>query len=333
MTKVEPEGLTLFVDDSWGVWTHGKQTFDLFIQNLNNIWAGLNFTHVIEDENRTIIFLDLKISINSSYKIQYEHYVKPTSSRRYLHYESHNPISMKRNIVKMETQRIIKNCSDINNIYKHLDNLKISFINSGYPSIFIDKIMLPIIQRAEAGKVIQTKEKPPPKEFIIKLPYINERFTRIAKSKIKKFNINARVVIKSGQKLKSYLTTKSTQNCQCTPCELGIPCKLRNFVYHATCLHCSESYVGASARPDIDKKGRISEYESSLRLPQQNSRTTLGRHKRDEHPNSTNDLKENFTFKIAATGTDSLDTFLKESILIKKLKASINGKFNNGFII
>ena len=240
---------------------------------------------------------------------------------------------MKSNIVKMEAERIIKNCSDIKMIYPHLDNLKTAFINSGYPNIFIDKIILPVIQRAELGKAIKIKEKPPPKEFIIRLPFINEKFTRIAKAKIKKFNINARVVIKSGRKLKSHLTSKATQNCHCTPCELGIPCKLRNFVYHSTCLHCSESYVGASARPDIDKKGRISEYESSLRLPQQNERTTLGRHKRDEHPNSSNNLKENFTFKIAATGTDALDTFLKESLLIKKIKPNINGKFNNGFII
>ena len=233
----------------------------------------------------------------------------------------------------MEAERIVQNCSDKKKIYTHLDNLKMSFINSGYPSILIDKIILPIIQRTELGKVPKVKEKAPPKQFILKLPCIPEKFTRIAKAKVKKFNIDARVVIKSGKQLKSCLTSKPKQNCQCTPCELGIPCKLRNFVYHSTCLHCSQSYVGVSARPDIDKKGRISEYESSIRLPQQHNRTTLGRHKRDEHPNSSNDIKENFTFKVAATGSDALDTFLKEAILIKKLKPQINGKFNNGYII
>ena len=101
----------------------------------------------------------------------------------------------------------------------------------------------------------------------------------------------------------------------------------------STCLICSESYVGASARPDIDKRGRMSEYESSLRLPQQQNRTTLGRHKRDHHPESPNDIKENFTFKIAATAKDSISTFLKEALLIKKIRPELNGKFNNGFII
>ena len=158
-------------------------------------------------------------------------------------------------------------------------------------------------------------------------------FTRIAKSKLKKLKINARVVVASGRKLKSYVTSKDPNNCNCTPCELGIPCKLRNFVYHSTCLICSESYVGGSARPDIDKRGRITEYENSLRLPQQHSRTTLGRHKRDEHPDSPNDIKQNFKFKVAATGKDPLSTFLKEALLIKKIRPQINGKFNNGFII
>ena len=148
--NTEPRGLTLFVDDSWGVWTHGKPAFDKFMEYLNRIWPGLKFIPMMEDDNRTIIFLDLKLSINASLRLKYEHYVKPTSSRRYLHYNSHNPISMKTNIIKMETKRIIRNCSDLNDIYPHIDNLKNAFINSGYPSIFIDNIILPIIQRAES---------------------------------------------------------------------------------------------------------------------------------------------------------------------------------------
>ena len=329
----EPTGLTLFVDDSWGIWKFGKQEFDKFIQILNDIWSGLNFIPVLEDINKTIIFLDLKIYIDSTFKIQYEHYVKPTSSRRYLHFDSHNPMSMKTNIVRMEAERIIKNCSEIKNIYNHLDNLKMAFENSGYPSQFINNIFLPIIQRAESGKTLQPKDKRTPHEFLLVTPYVNEKFTRIVKSKVKKLNINAKVIVKSGRKLKSHLKSKSPQNCQCIPCELGVPCKTRNYVYESTCLHCSETYIGASARPDIDKKGRISEYESSLRLPQQNQRTTLGRHKKEFHPDSPNNIKENFSFKIAAKANDSLELFLKEGLLIKKHKPQINGKFLNGYII
>ena len=79
--------------------------------------------------------------------------------------------------------------------------------------------------------------------------------------------------------------------------------------------------MGASARPDIDKKGRISEYESSVRLPQQNSRTTLDRHKRDKHPDSPNDLKENFTFKVAATAKNSNFYIPKRSTPNQKAQA------------
>ena len=35
-------------------------------------------------------------------------------------------------------------------------------------------------------------------------------------------------------------------------------------MYQATFLNCSVIYLGASARPDNDKKGRVSEYESNM---------------------------------------------------------------------
>ena len=101
----------------------------------------------------------------------------------------------------------------------------------------------------------------------------------------------------------------------------------------ATCLHCSEIYIGGLARPDNEKKGRISEYESSIRLPQQASRTTLGRHKLENHPDTPLDIKSAYKFKIAATASDPLETFLKEAVLIEKHKPKLNSCLSNGFII
>ena len=342
--------LTLFVDDSLGLWKASKEEFNIFLENINSIWETLNFIPTFEDEERQIIFLDVIIKIDENLEVQHEHFVKPTSSHRYLHFESHSPMNVKINIIRTEANRIIRNCSKIEYIKNHLEKLKTAFINSGYPTNLVDRIMLPEWQKAELGlyghKLIEKmledrkkkekrKEEEKDKEkdkdtFVIKLPYVTESFTRKMKSNIKALGINAKVVIKPGRNLKSHVASKYKKPCECTSCKFNIPCTTRNYIYQADCLHCGEIYIGASHRPG---NKRLLEYESSLRLPNQNSRTTLGRHKAEKHEEEKNELESNFKFKIIDRGMDSLESFLKEGLHINNKSPHINSKFNNGFIM
>ena len=289
--------------------------------------------------------------VDEHLNIQHEHYIKPTSSHRYLHYESHSPMNIKINIIRTEANRIIRNCSKVAYIKKHLEALKTAFIKSGYPNNLIDRIILPEWQKVELGlcgnKLIEKmtedrknkenrraekeKEDKDKDTFILKVPYVSESYTRKMKSNIKGLGINAKVVVKPGRNLRSLVTTKNKSKiCNCNSCLMNIPCTTRNFVYQADCIHCGEQYIGASHRPG---NKRLGEYESSLRLPQQNERTTLGRHKAEKHSNEKNELKSCFTFKVIDKGIDCTETFLKEGLHIKNKSAAINGKFNNGFII
>ena len=77
----------------------------------------------------------------------------------------------------------------------------------------------------------------------------------------------------------------------------------------------------------------MSVYESGIRVTQQAESTTLGRHKVESHLNAPNDVEKCYKFKIIDKGFDSLDTFLREGIHIRNKGSSLNGKFNNGFII
>ena len=151
--------------------------------------------------------------------------------------------------------------------------------------------------------------------------------------------ISARVVVKSGMKLKSSLSNnvKICSNSSCKSCGMGIPCKSRNFVYHAKCLNCpdpGEEYVGATSRPAGGgrKGGRMGEYESSIRLPQQHDRTALGRHFKEKRALENRDINQAYKFKILSKAKDPLDTFHREGLLIKKHSPAINGKMLNGFI-
>ena len=98
---------------------------------LNSIWPSINFTVAHEEEDRSIIFLDLKTKVDSSMTFEYEHRVKPTSSDRYLNFQYHCPISMKNNIVKMEAVRVIRSYSKLESIYPYLEKLRSNFIMSG----------------------------------------------------------------------------------------------------------------------------------------------------------------------------------------------------------
>ena len=308
---LNPKNLKLFVDDSLGIWVAGMETFNSFLEGLNNVWDSINCVPSCEDENKSIIFLDIKVSIDENWEIQHTHYVKPTSSNTYLHFLSHSPMSTKINIIKTEADRIIRNCSKLEFIYDHLENLKTALIKSGYPSNLIDQHIVPKIQKAELGNyghnsIINKKKEREIKqkqreqannkdEFILTIPHVNEAYTRKMKAGIKNNGINARVVVQSGLKLKSLIKTKKVHECNCISCVMNIPCNKRNFVYQAECLHCDQKYIGASHRPG---KERLKEYESSIRLTNQAKRTTLGRHKMESHSEKENNLASCYKFSV-----------------------------------
>ena len=175
----------------------------------------------------------------------------------------------------------IRNCSKLSYIKKHLENLKLSFIKSGYPKNLVERIIFPEWQKAELGfygsrcieKMIEErdkkkKDKEEDKEFfLLKIPYVNESYTRKMKSNIRSLGINAKVIVTPGRNIESLVTTKPKHICNCTSCQMNIPCNIKNYIYQADCLHCGEIYIGASHRPG---NKRLGEYESSLRLPNQN---------------------------------------------------------------
>ena len=239
---------------------------------------------------------------------------------------SHNPIKTKINIIRTEANRRLVNCKDILKAYKHLDALKDQLIKSQYPEILIDEHIAKEIRY----HLIKNKPNKPKKEYdyIFKVPFINENYTRTMKKHIRNLKINARVVEGSGFKLISVLKGKDRVPCECKICELGIHCQDRNFIYEATCNQCNEKYLGASARP---AKKRLGEYESSIRLDSQTDRTTLAKHNFNIHNKVHNDIKKCYKCKVIDKGSDPVNTFIKEGIYIKNNNPKINEYQENGF--
>ena len=331
----QPECLSTYVDDAWLLWTSSMEHFEEFKTALNSVWDTVNFTSELPEEGK-LNFLDLTIEIRDNREISYTHYQKPTASGRYLHYESHCSLVTKTNIIRSETRRIVSNCKYQADSWEHLEKLKLHLIqNSGYPEETVTRHMLQALEK----KGSNTTTKPRPNlDYILKIPYINEGFTRKVNTTIKKLGISARVVTQAGRSVRSLINSPKEASCQCELCMADIDCSTRHYVYKAKCTKCGDLYVGASRRPI---KGRISEHESSFRL--NNGRTSLGQHaaehRRMDNPKykpkaGKRDFEtffKHFEFSIEERCKDTLDTFIREGLAIDRIKPKINNMCGNGF--
>ena len=283
------------------------------------------------------------IKRDSDNNLMHIFYQKPTHSGTYLHFDSHCALSIKINIIKTEAYRIKKNCSRQDDIWPFLEKLRNDLTNSGYPEHLINSNILKGIQ----GNRYKENPQKPTYDHVLKLPYINEGFTRIVKKIIKKSEINARVVVTSGRDVKSLIKPNKPKFCEspgCILCTNEIPCKSKNYVYKFTCNHCKDKndvkdkfYIGASRKVTVK---RLKQHEASVR--RYNNRTTLGQHMMEAHKdlkppsfkNKVNfqNLFTHYKPEVIRYGKDCLDTFLKEGMEIKYQKPKLNQMMTNGFI-
>ena len=85
-----------------------------------------------------LVFLSLIIYLNVSGKIWTDVYYKQTNTHDYLHYRSHHPEHIKKNIPYVLAKRIIVLTSKEEAVKKNLDNLKVWLKDCGYPDKVID---------------------------------------------------------------------------------------------------------------------------------------------------------------------------------------------------
>lgn len=206
-TNNTPLSLSNYVDDSLIIWSGTPESFQIFKNNINSIWHTLNFEEEIETE-KGITFLDMVIKRDTDNKIMYTFHQKPTHSGHYLHFTSHCSMNVKTNIIKTEASRITKNCSNKNDIWPYLEKLKSDLLNSGYPEHIVNSNIL-------EGIKAHTKNPKNKKsyDYIWRVPYLNEGFTRIVKNIIKKSEINARIVITPGKSIKSTIKPHKSRFC------------------------------------------------------------------------------------------------------------------------
>lgn len=228
-----------FVDDTYVIWPHGRDTLPAFLQHLNNISPSIKFTMEIEEDNQ-IPFLDILISRHNG-KLTTTVYRKPTHTNVYLRQNSHHPDNIKLGVIKCLYERADKLC-DNTKVQQEKQYLNKVFKSNGYSETFIKQATRPKrqIQQAETNT----------DHSFISIPYIrglSEPIARILKKHNIKTAFRARPTLKN---ILVHLKDPITQQNQ------------RGSIYMITCA-CGKKYIGETGRP---LSVRMEEHKRAWRL-------------------------------------------------------------------
>jgi len=87
-----------YVDDTYVVWPHGRESLTGFFDHLNSQLESIKFTMELE-ENRSIPFLDILISKNNNGSLSHQVYLKKTNTDQYMHANSHHHPAKKLGVI------------------------------------------------------------------------------------------------------------------------------------------------------------------------------------------------------------------------------------------
>ena len=123
-----------YIDDIFAIWTHGKETLQTFIKDLNTFHCTIKFT--AEWSRDSVSFLDTIVRLNNGF-LSTDLYQKPTDTHQYLSAKSCHPRHCKGAIPYSQALRIRRICSSNDDFLKHTDQLRSHLIRRGYDSSFV----------------------------------------------------------------------------------------------------------------------------------------------------------------------------------------------------
>ena len=93
---LQPSLYLRYIDDVFGVWTHGRDALLEYFRFLNTTHPTIKFTIEHTGDTGVLAFLDTKISISESGAYSSELYVKPMASPVIIHFRSALPMTTKK---------------------------------------------------------------------------------------------------------------------------------------------------------------------------------------------------------------------------------------------
>ena len=223
---IKPKLWKRYVDDVFCIIKRGGE--NSLLSHLNSLRPSIKFT-VEREEDGSLAFLDCNLHRADENKISVSVYRKPTHTDKYLHYESHHPMHVKRGVVKSlydRARRVVTTDAGLESEKGHLNRVLLS---NGYPQSFININSKERIVNARD----QEEDSAPPMVVIPYVSGLSEDIRRVCS------RYDIRVVFRSGLTLRSQLSNLKDK----------LPIQMRSgVVYNVPCSVCDKSYIGETVR-------------------------------------------------------------------------------------
>ncbi|XP_046400913.1 uncharacterized protein LOC124167151 [Ischnura elegans] len=253
--SLRPRYFFRYVDDTFVIWQHGRNTLDDFLSHMNQQHPNIKFT-MEEENNNCIPFLDILIQRKPDGTLGHSVYRKPTHTNLYLNGRSHHHPSQKQGVLTTLIHRA-KIVADAENLPAEIKHLKTTFKRNGYS----DRDF-----RLALGRTIRPRkptdednEKPLGRACI---PYVSTISGKIGRILLRH---NLQVIHRPPKKIRDGLVRVKD--------DLGLRVP---GVYHIPC-ECGLAYVGETSRT---VEARIKEHKRHIRLCQP-EKSALAEHSLD----------------------------------------------------
>jgi hypothetical protein len=288
LAPLKPKLWKRYVDDTFVVWPHGRESLDQFLNHLNSLHSSIKFTMEIE-ENNQIPFLDVLVTRDKN-QLRHTVYRKKTHSDRYLNAQSHHHPQQKRALMKTLFHRAETIC-DEDSKERELKHIKWALKCNGFSDRDI----------RFARKVRQHTEQQTYQKFAC-LPYVQGVTDRIRKI-LEKRNIGTR-----------FTTEKKISQILPTPKD-KLPLFQSEGIYKVECL-CGKCYIGQTGR---SIQCRLKEHSRAIKQYDK-EKSALAEHK-FEDGDHTFDLEK--TVVLAKTSKYH-QRLIREAIEIRKNPNNFN---------
>ena len=119
-----------FIDDIIAAMIGTKEDAQGFVEWMNTLWPGIEFTFEWSDKELT--YLDVTLTISED-RLETDRHVKSTNPQLFIHYKSNHPPQSFKAIVYGQAITVKTICSKEEFVGKHYENLKSQFLVRGYP--------------------------------------------------------------------------------------------------------------------------------------------------------------------------------------------------------
>ena len=314
-----------YIDDVIGVWTHGEEALDEFLNHINNAHPSIKFTMESTKNHSRLAFLDTLITLKDN-RYSTELFIKPTSSGVVMHFTSAQPRQTKKAVLTSQFKRATRLSSDDEAKQRSFEKLTKIFESNGYPSSMVKSA----INRVQTTTSKKKEERRKNNERRICLPFIDDQLSQTINSILKKSGLGVRAAWSNKNTIKRKLVRSALKpppcpagRRMCNTCSAGLKgqCHSSGVVYEMKCKLCTgnNSYVGETGRK---VRTRYNEHLADARYEREE--TAWGEHWRNHH-HSIDPRPDDISIKILKKQINDIrDRKIYESIEIRNRNPNIN---------